>query len=498
MTIPINPKLAFGLLLSILLVASYTVSAWSLGRLFIRWRSSEKQPVVMTYAFGHALLAVMLQLMALAGLIHWYLLIPLLGIVVALNFKLHGVPDLTWEKHDLFPKSRPGQVLACSTILLICFVAVITFSFPGTDALAYYMAQPKLIATTGHYTPLPGYEYFATLPAIAEMPYAFMYCLANDSFGWVAAKLSMWPVFVAVLALLWQLVRRLGVSTQAAWMFVALGTTSTAITLVAWDGKTDLIGVMYALSAAVLLPGLSADSRPRSAGIAANFPQPSQSFPWFMGWMAACAVMAKLSFLLILPFCLGVPLILLWRRQPKRCTQFVIKSCLAAAGAFMLGWWFKNFVLFTDPFAPLLNFRASTPEFALEQVWFSPENTRWLLMTYPLALIFGNYPLQHGGLSPIWLVLFPTIAMRPWKSEAGLKSLYLACGGLTGMMAWMLLRPSVIAPRYFLPTLLLLCPILVLGLDQWWQKKRLWAVTATVTSVIILLLHCNYVYYVCK
>ncbi|MBU3584562.1 hypothetical protein ICN41_11245, partial [Polynucleobacter sp. 15G-AUS-farblos] len=66
----------------------------------------------------------------------------------------------------------------------------------------------------------------------------------------------------------------------------------------------------------------------------------------------------------------------------------------------------------------------------------SPQNTHWILWTYPLAFTFGLYPMQHGGISPIWLVLLPALWMRPWRNSEGKKALYLALGGVMGIIIW--------------------------------------------------------------
>jgi hypothetical protein len=268
---------------------------------------------------------------------------------------------------------------------------------------------------------------------------------------------------------------------DAAWIFVVLGATSTAITLVAWDGKTDLVGLMYALAAVLWMPGLI-------------FRALDKKLLWLFGFMTACAIMSKFSYVLIFPFCMGIPLFLLWRKQPRLIFYIAINVCFASCFAFALGWWAKNYFLFGDPLAPVFSFLSSTPKFPLEQVWFDPDSTRWIFTTYPLALTFGLYPMQHGGISAIWLMLIPSLWMCPWQSVTGRKALYLSFGGIAAILAWSILRPSVIAPRYFMPALLLPCLILVFGYELWLTKKRMWGVATLVASFVILTFHIDYAY----
>lgn len=464
---------------AIALVALYTLASWSAGRLLLQKSPALERPVV-SFVLGHAVLALLIQLIAVAGFLRWYVLLPLFAAILLLNLRYRPFSRIEWNRGHGFPKYRLTWVLIFGLIFLAVMLAVAALSYPGTDALAYYMAQPKLIAATGRYTLLPSYESFGVLSAIAEMPYAVIYALGGEVIGQVAAKLSMWPVFLAVLLLLWRCARGLGFSVEAAWLFVAIGATSTAVTLTAWDGKTDLMGLMYALGAVVWIPGLGST-------------KPDQRQFWLFGFVSACAVMAKLSYALILPFCLGIPLLYLWWKQRATLFRILIIAGLAACLAFAMGWWVKNYLIFGDPFAPILTLRESTPRFALEQTWFDADSTRWILTTYPLALTFGIYPMQHGGISPIWLMLIPALWMRPWQSEAGRKALYLGLGGVAGMLAWALIRSSVIAPRYFLPALILTCLILVAGYDRWLRERRAWATAALLAVTILVMLNIAYV-----
>ena len=236
------------------LVAVYALTAWGVGRLF-NWGGESRPGVVPTFVLGHAALAIMLQLIAVAGMFRLAGVIALFA-AVAISGLLRVSLRMCWpDLSQVLPHSLLSRVLASGVMLLLLFLLVDSFSLPGTDALAYYMAQPKLMAVTGSYTLLANYESFGVLPAIAEMPYAVMYLLGGDTLGFVAAKFSMWPVLLATLALLWQSAKAVKATTDSAWVFMAFAITSSAVTLVAWDGKTDLVGLMYFLAALLYMPG---------------------------------------------------------------------------------------------------------------------------------------------------------------------------------------------------------------------------------------------------
>ena len=458
-----------------LLTAAYCYICWTAGRLLTA-AVDLKPDAILAFALGHAVVAVLLQWAAVLGFFTVYVVAPMLLAIAVFDAWRARPRRVPFPLIELLPRSALSLGLVTGVAAMLALLLVAAFSPPGTDASAYYMAQPKLIAALGFYRPLPAFESFAALPAIAEMPYTVMYLLGGDAVGMVASKFSMWPVLGAILGLLWKCARGLGLSRDAAWLMMVMLVTSTAATLVSWDGKTDLIGLMYLLAAVLWMPGLLSSGESRAAS-------------FLFGVMAAAAVMSKFSYALILPFVLGIPLLLLWRNESKKLFSIAVIAGAGVLLAFVFGWWGKNGMLFGDPFAPIVRFHESTPKFGLDQVWFNAEYTRWIAWTFPLAVTFGKYPMQHGGISPMWLMLLPALWLKPWQSEGGRKALYLALGSLAALAAWVLLRPSVIAPRYFLPALVFPGVLLALGYDSWMEKKKVFAYAALLAVLVMLVMH---------
>jgi len=130
----------------------------------------------------------------------------------------------------------------------------------------------------------------------------------------------------------------------------------------------------------------------------------------------------------------------------------------------------KNAILFGAPLAPFLG---GGKDSYLEQVWFSPEVTLRIILSYPFALVFGRYPMQGGGLSVIMAAFAPLVFLA-FKPRFGRGSLLLVvtAAALAGTIAWMLLRPSVIAPRYILATLMLFVPIVACSAERIWSSSQ--------------------------
>ena len=336
-----------------------------------------------------------------------------------------------------------GQTLALVTIGLLALLALAAIVFPPIgDGEAFYFVYGKFIAAGARLAPLTGnYEPFSTIGLVGEVHFAALMSLANPG----AAKLFVWFVAVTACVLLAEIGRTCGLGSRGRLAVVVLVLTSSTFALYITDGKVDLFAAALGLGAYLwlLIPDRDVPARV-PAGTA--------------GLLAGLACVAKFSYLPVLVP--GVLAILLLKPMPDASTRFrtVLAFGVAAAIA-ALPHLVKNGVFFGEPFAPFVT--ASPDRSWISQTWFSPEATAWIVKTYPLALVFGEYPMQGGTISYVWLAFLPLVFLLPrahWTHASPLALATLA--GMIGLVFWVALRPSVIAPRYILaPLLLLLLPV---------------------------------------
>jgi hypothetical protein len=92
----------------------------------------------------------------------------------------------------------------------------------------------------------------------------------------------------------------------------------------------------------------------------------------------------------------------------------------------------KNQVLFQEPLAPFVVLN-SDGFIDLDQHWYSPDITRYVVATYPVALVFGQYSNMGGTLSPLLLVFLPLAFFlpRPRKWSQSLLTIITLAGLLT-------------------------------------------------------------------
>ncbi len=148
-----------------------------------------------------------------------------------------------------------------------------------------------------------------------------------------------------------------------------------------------------------------------------------------------------------------------------------------------LAW--KNGLVFGEPLAPLLYLDGGSSG-VLNQVWFSPENTDWIVRTYPIALTLGKYPMQHGNLSVLVLAFVPMLLVVWWGgTRLPRESIVLALAALVGLGAWIVLRPSVLAPRYILPQIICLVPLIAGATDAWLRSSGQRVAVALVVVALV-------------
>jgi len=443
----------------------------------MRFRINDAGPTEragLAFTLGHGLIGTLWQIFATASVFsRWSVITTLLlviagGVVVCRHDPVTWIPRLSvWRR----PAIMAATVVTAASATMMALHFPLSLLPPGTDALAFYISQPKLIAAVGSFVPLSNYEAFAQINLAAEMHYGAFFLLGGDHIGELAGKAFMWMAGAASLVVLSGLSRLAGLGGFGRAVTVAIAVSGTAFTLVLWDGKTDLIPNALALLAVygVLLPADN-PARPAITGIASGM-----------------ACVGKLSF--IPSF--GVTLAILFLRQAMH--QPVLQARLMRDTATTAAWFLvpivalvlKNTVGYGEPFAPFLLLNPGARA-ELDQVWFSPENTRWIVTSYPLALTFGQYPMQHGNVGVPIMAALPFLLVPAIRRGAGSTAVWMAIAGLVGILAWVILRPSVLAPRYILPCLFLLAPACAAVFVWMWKEGGPIARAAMVVSALTM------------
>ena len=321
------------------------------------------------------------------------------------------------------------------------------------DASAFYMTLAKLIATTHSFSTIPGYESFMEIGLFGELHLAALLTLGSAD----AAKLSTWAIMPAGLISLAALTRAIGGGRRAQTLAVVMALTSSAVIWIYGNGKVDLFAAVLGLGAYYW--AFESGCRVRRTRLALAL----------AGLLTGWACLAKISYLpAILP---GVVLLVaredlealakaVYRRDSRAVRELLAAQLKAqlqlglwALAAFSIHF-LRVGLLYNTPLAP---FFGSTSG-GVNQVWFTPATTGRILLTYPFALTYGSYWAQAGNLSPLILAFFPLLLIPAAYKTRNARLLAVLFAALVGTIAWAALRPSVMAPRYILSTLLLFAP----------------------------------------
>ena len=451
-------------------------------------RAFTPSSIASTFLLGSGVLA---TLWSIVLSLHAFYVYIVFGIVI--TFALIGCRFILKEKSGirttlsaywqyLTSLSLAWKGIICLTATIILQTAIVSLSplQSNGDAAAYYMVLPKLFNETHTFSLLRGYETFMTIGIHGELHFASLMSLGSD---W-GAKLITWPIGIACAIILAEITKIVGASTRAQIITIAMVYTSTAYILLIGDGKTDLFGA--AMGCAAFLWLIRNDIEFKSYRYL------------IVGLFTGFAIIAKISYLPVIIPCIF--LFTIWNHFTEKENKISSKlDGLSVLGRNII--WIligltlpgiihviKNWLLFGEPFAPFFYIGNNLfPDRWVNQSWFSPEDIRKIILTYPLALIFGKYPMQYGNLSVLLLAFAPLLILIP-RSRESLNSIAvkLLITGVAGVIIWIIIRPGAFAPRYILFLLLFFIPIVSWSIDYVLSNEKRPRILSTVISLIFL------------
>ncbi len=480
------------LLYSVFISFIYVISAINIGLLFfhilkaynISFFSNEQifAEVIMSILFGLGVLSNVWLLIGLFFNLNMYsilavLLISIVLLLVIWSKYLNFANEIIRITKKLFLLKVEWKV-----IIFIIMITIILFGFgsallpPRGDAEAFYMVWPKIISYTGTIIPQPNYYSFSQIGISGELHFATLMTLAGSQ----SATFLVWFVSLSVMGCVLIICSQLRIGLYGKIVALVIIITSTAFTYIIPSGNVNLFAAAYGLAAYYWVIAYSLKG------------QKSQLL--FCGFFAGLSVVAKFSYLIVLLPGIGLIIILKYLYEGikvKTLITNVAKSSLIVATAFILmliPHLLKNYILFNEPFAPFLFLSNQEALGWVNQVWYTPEITRHILITYPIALSFGQYPMQGGNLSPLVLILLPLIFVA-YKKYATFSSeslsFHIAIIGLISLVIWVALQPSILAPRYILGALFLFIFPVANSADIFMLSKDLKIYKSILTAILI-------------
>jgi len=312
------------------------------------------------------------------------------------------------------------------------------------DGASFYLPIAKVTAESHSLRLLPGYEYLMSIGLQGEMHFAALMSLGSPG----AARLFAWPTILAGAGMLLATAKMAGIKRRGQWLVLAMVFTSSAVIELSGSGKTDLFAT--ALGFAAYYWAIKIQKEDNSLAF------------WLTGLFSGLTLIAKLSY--IYTFIPSITILIVWsyiknnKKGPREIfspRQILVFFSILMGGILIaaIPHLVKNYTLFNNIFAPY----GTSANGWQDQTWYGPNTTLRILLTIPFALTFGDYWAQIGNISPLPLIFAPLVFLMPRPRNLLNSSLFvITLAGIIGVTFWFVLRPSVLAPRYFMACLLLL------------------------------------------
>ncbi|MCF8077805.1 MAG: hypothetical protein K9K88_00855 [Desulfobacterales bacterium] len=488
------------ILKTFLICTIYTLASFGAGLLFYKnfllYKTREygkfSVPLIASiFLFGSGIMAnIWLLILSFSFFYRWVItIIVCLSSIYAIHLIWAQFAVLkSWTMRSIgfaLPESIIWKTIVLFTMAITVQAGIVCFAplEPNGDAAAFYMVLPKLFTETKKIALLGGYESFMTIGLHGELHFAALMMLGAAS----GAKFITWPIAISCGIILAAIAHQNGMQRYGKTLVIIFLFTSTAFILLIGDGKTDLFGAAMACAALYWV-------------FEKKFVNRNVQY-FIVGIFSGFSVVAKISYLpLVLPC---ITILIFWDHfaetskdrllLPSRLSSLALKLTWMVVGVllpFMLHF-LKNWVLFSEPFAPFLYF--GQDPFGgnwANQSWFPPETICKIIITYPLALIYGKYPMQYGNLSVLLLAFFPLLFLIPRQGQLLKSKMFqISVIAMAGVVAWVVLRPGVFAPRYILYTLLLLIlPVAAATEHVLKNERQKRIISAAVTGVCLFYL----------
>lgn len=442
---------------------------------------------VSAFLLGQGVLSALWLLLALAGFFSPLVITATLAVSLAGGLKsawpLAGRMFRTVRNAlttDLSGEGNAWKIIAALTLFLIVLHGLTSFLplLPGHDAAAFYMVLAKMVAASHQFQIVPSYKSFSAIGLYGEMHFAALISLA----GLTAARLFLLTGSAALALMLLSIGRIAGLGRRGQWIALAvLFTSSSLLIYVIRDPKVDLFAGAFGMAAFFWALQIRRDGRDIALPLTAIF--------------TGLAIIFKITYLVVLlP---PVVMLIVWRRMlemPRISAGAIIGELAPLLLSFsvwallpMVPHLIKNGLVFGNPLVPFIGGSANVTD----QQWFSAELTRHIVLTYPFALTFTEYPFQLGRLSPLALLFAPlAFFFRPRFREALRSPLFqVTVVAFLGIVLWVCVRPSVIAPRYYFAPLFILILVGAAGAEHVTQAGRRlrWAGLAVILALFVMM-----------
>lgn len=340
------------------------------------------------------------------------------------------------------------------------------------DASELYMAWPKIIASSHGLSPFPGRAISSTIGLFGEFHYAALLALGSPD----ACRLSDIFLVGLIIHLLLEISSILNIGKIGKIVVVSILFTSSAFIYLISKATADIYAFLFSIAAIFI--------------VLKTFEKVDYPSLLIAGILSGTAINTKLSyipgFLPVIVVLIGFSLII--EHRGLKPLVIFIKSVVFRYSYFLLGlllgispFFIKNAVIFGDP---LISFSPWASQLLDIPVFKENSDIFRIIGFYPLMLTYGRFALQSGNISPLLIAFLPIglLVGGIRKDNSRPKLMAVSISALIGLIIWVVLRPNVIVPRYYLAVLILFSFLPAAFVEALFQKQK----TGIINFLIIL------------
>ena len=441
------------------LMASLCIGHWLYRKIFeANLKNNPLVSLSLSLLIGNAASATIFQWTAFTGVFYPIVNASLLIAMVLLGGRqtaltlIRSICFLVKMLRDIWSENCFCRVLAGLLISLL-IVNLLTILKPlYFDALAYYFAQPKLIAISHNFKLLNEFNNLNHFSLLFDMVVAAFFSLGKDPIGRYAAQMQPFYLMLAGLILFYAACRKLGLSKSASLISLLMLVGSKMFSIYIGTGKSEPVGISYYLAAIFALVNLGSD----------------KGWAILLGLFCGLSVLAKMSTAyFILPGVTCFVLLIFWGEWKiliKQIWEISVGGMLCVLLLLI-----QNAVLHGEPLSPIYSFAKNQffPSAMLANTRFiTSEIATKIWSLFPISVTLGRYPGDGSRASALWLALLPLMFFIPWpKWKQILRNRIFAVflSGTTGLILWQLLFPTCFMSRLFNFSLIMLIPLPAYG-----------------------------------
>ena len=311
---------------TVLYVALFLLSAWSLGSLLLNGRRWQAKPPAVPVALllGISVYLFAMPFVARMPVNYWWSYTLVLAIPIVIRRPRFTLPALdlpTWG-------ARAGFAVVLFVVITHWFAMLKPEA--SADGLSMHLAVPVNIAANHVLTFEPSRFLWAVMPMGADFTYAIVYAAGGE----MAARLLNFVLLLVLLTLLFSAVKRLA-PTGAAWLIVALFASTPLVQLVTGSLFVEnmLAALLFGMMTALWEFGESGDRR----------------YLFVAAALGGAATATKFGALAIVVPALVCAVVEVWKHR----TRWILALALllvTAAPPYAIAWWKTGNALF--PFRP--------------------------------------------------------------------------------------------------------------------------------------------------